>query len=329
MKKLLEDVRVLIIFILVTAASITYIFTYIPLNKEYEKNIIKNFALTVRLSLDNAKEADLTQLAEGVRCSKIDKNCVNRILTSYRKYEWVEEIDLIDEGQYISCISPIPDSSDYWYIKVKKASLLKPAYRMFNTSLARFLIVIFFSIIFANYTVIRKIRKLIANLEMSKERYKEYAVRDAVTGVYSRAFFENWILDRSSEIINGINSLSAIIMIDLDGFKEVNDTYGHLVGDEVLCEIANILKKSIREGDFVIRYGGDEFLILLRKCNVEYCEQIISRIEEKLEELNQYNKYNIRISYGIEEIRDRSRLLEHIKNADEKMYRMKKKKQDE
>lgn len=119
-----------------------------------------------------------------------------------------------------------------------------------------------------------------------------------------------------------MHSLSAIIMIDLDGFKEVNDTYGHLMGDKVLKEIANILKNSIREEDFVIRYGGDEFLILLKDCDIKFCEQIISRIETKLEEVN---LYNIKISYGIEEIRDRARLLDYIKKADEKMYKMKKK----
>ena len=210
-ERFLNDVNFLIIFIvifiLLLATAIPDIFMYLPIKAEYEKNILTNFALSVGINLKDAKEADTLQIIEGVEVIKIDRDRADRILSSYRKYEWMEEIDLIDEGEYVSCVSPIPGTNNYWYAKIKKSTLLKPVRRISNIGLASFIIVTFFSFIFANYTVIRKIRKLIFNLERSKEKYKEYAVRDPVTGVYSRAFFQNWILNRSNELINGMHSI--------------------------------------------------------------------------------------------------------------------------
>lgn len=99
-------------------------------------------------------------------------------------------------------------------------------------------------------------------LEYSEQLYKTMATRDPLTLLGNRDQFET---DLKKALANAKRHgyMIAILYIDLDKFKPVNDTYGHKVGDEVLIEVAARLKKNVREGDFVARLGGDEFAVLL------------------------------------------------------------------
>jgi len=110
--------------------------------------------------------------------------------------------------------------------------------------------------------VILKLVRLEPHDEEFQREMFERTVRDALTGVYNRAYFLNQIralLDR-----NGVLGLGlAVIMLDVDNFKRVNDLYGHLVGDMVLKEVAAVLRDSTRSEDLVARYGGEEFVIAL------------------------------------------------------------------
>ncbi len=74
-----------------------------------------------------------------------------------------------------------------------------------------------------------------------------------------------------------------VLMIDLDSFKEVNDTYGHLIGDQILSEFANRLNESVRAYDLVGRYGGDEFMIVLPKCSIEQAINLANRVVDHIE----------------------------------------------
>jgi diguanylate cyclase (GGDEF)-like protein len=67
-------------------------------------------------------------------------------------------------------------------------------------------------------------------------------------------------------------------MLDIDDFKKINDTYGHIVGDKVLIFIANLLRKTLRDGDKVFRYGGEEFVVILNRVTKEKCEEIAKRL---------------------------------------------------
>ncbi|EYE89091.1 hypothetical protein Q428_04390 [Fervidicella metallireducens AeB] len=101
-------------------------------------------------------------------------------------------------------------------------------------------------------------------LEKAYDKIKEMAVTDALTGVYNRAYIKDYL----DKIINKYDSASyklSCFMIDIDNFKKVNDTFGHLVGDEVLKDVAKICKEIIRDNGAVIRFGGEEFLIILNK----------------------------------------------------------------
>jgi diguanylate cyclase (GGDEF)-like protein len=99
-------------------------------------------------------------------------------------------------------------------------------------------------------------------LESTNLRLKEYSFKDEVTGLYNRRFF-TMRLDEELARYRRFNHPASVVLLDLDGFKAVNDDLGHAVGDETLRDIAQILQKHSRGINVVSRYGGDEFAILL------------------------------------------------------------------
>ena len=113
-------------------------------------------------------------------------------------------------------------------------------------------------------------KKMTQVLEMS-------ARTDALTGLYNRKFLEENI-DRISREEQRLNISYGVLMADIDHFKMINDTYGHDVGDEALRVISETLKDNVRDADLVIRYGGEEFIILLYNCDVDYLETIANNI---------------------------------------------------
>jgi len=107
------------------------------------------------------------------------------------------------------------------------------------------------------------------------------AYTDTVTGLANRRALDEHL---ESEIINArrTNSSFAVIMMDLDGFKSVNDTYGHDVGDQVLRAVFNVISFGLRSSDFIARYGGDELTLLLAKSDVQAARLVTDKILENL-----------------------------------------------
>jgi len=101
----------------------------------------------------------------------------------------------------------------------------------------------------------------ISNLT-SQEELRQQAIRDPLTGLYNRHYF-NEVIGGELERADRYGRPLALLMVDVDGFRAVNNRLGHLRGDEVLCAVAKLLRESVRGADRVIRYGGDEFLILM------------------------------------------------------------------
>src|SRR3989442_1681087 len=99
-------------------------------------------------------------------------------------------------------------------------------------------------------------------LEVTNAKLKETSFRDDVTGLYNRRFFSLRLEEEISRF-RRFNHPVSVVLLDLDGFKSINDEFGHAVGDETLREIAQILMKQSRGINVVSRYGGDEFAILL------------------------------------------------------------------
>lgn len=122
----------------------------------------------------------------------------------------------------------------------------------------------------------------------------------------------------------------SIVFIDLDEFKEINDTYGHGEGDKALVAIVNIMKSAITKEDFITRYGGDEFIIFLNADNKEQVKMVIDKISQLTSKFNKESKkpYKLCFSYGYE-IYDSSNYMDiaqYIDHVDRLMYESKRKK---
>jgi diguanylate cyclase (GGDEF)-like protein len=111
---------------------------------------------------------------------------------------------------------------------------------------------------------------------------KETTLRDPMTGLYNRRFLEDFIENLTASIKRRETTLG-VLMCDVDFFKQVNDNYGHDVGDQILKELANILRQASRSSDFVIRYGGEEFVILLPDADENASMIIAERIRTTME----------------------------------------------
>ena len=138
---------------------------------------------------------------------------------------------------------------------------------------------------------------------------------DSLTGAYSRRYYEKFLAD--SEQVGGV------AMIDVDHFKEVNDRFGHLVGDKALQAVAKAVQSNLRESDILIRYGGDEFLLLMPKIRQKDMERVIERVEQAVSRAKVESHPELDLSASIGGVCDMHPLTEAIRRADAQMYKNK------
>jgi len=125
---------------------------------------------------------------------------------------------------------------------------------------------------------LRTIQRRLAEQQIEAEVFRRLAMFDPLTGLYNRRFAEKRLraeIARSER--RGLSML--VVLLDLDEFKGINDTHGHLVGDLVLKEFAKALSSSTRGSDLAVRWGGDEFMMLLLDCEVDQLALVLNRLE--------------------------------------------------
>lgn len=131
---------------------------------------------------------------------------------------------------------------------------------------------------------------------------QQLAITDGLTGVYNRLYFQRQL---EAELVRAprYGYPIALIILDVDYFKSFNDTHGHLLGDQILRSLAQILKDSVRETDLVARYGGEEFAVILPETNSEQAIEVAERIRKHLAEHTFWGKahtpVNVTVSIGI------------------------------
>jgi polar amino acid transport system substrate-binding protein len=147
----------------------------------------------------------------------------------------------------------------------------------------------------------------------------ELANRDFLTKIFNRRKIEK-ILEIELDRVERYENNLSVIFFDINDFKYINDTFGHIMGDEVLIKIADLLSHNIRITDSIGRWGGDEFLIILPQTTLSQCENIILDFEEQINLIEFNDGLKISCSFGVADYKEGDDLDSLLKRADESMY---------
>ena len=178
----------------------------------------------------------------------------------------------------------------------------------------------------SQYNEIKKI-SVIHQLQQTRRKLHQLAIVDPLTNAYNRRYFFNHAQVQLSR--SGINGHSnAIVLMDVDHFKNINDTYGHIIGDQVLMGLAALCQENLRGCDLLARFGGEEFIMLLPHTELDEARQIADRLREIIDRkkiATDQGRLAVTVSMGVAvsgpgEILD---LYDLIIQADQAMYRAK------
>lgn len=190
---------------------------------------------------------------------------------------------------------------------------VKSVLHYFNIFIA-VLLLLTFSMLFAF-----EVRYILNLVNDENSRLGEIASKDPLTKALNRRSLTD-IINR--EIADNVKSNFGLIILDIDDFKKVNDTYGHNVGDQVLIGVASIMQNSIRENDYLCRWGGEEFLLMIHGTEDEY-GIVAERIREsigKQEFTTDAHKFSVTATLGIAEYQTGLNLRTLVDMADQKLY---------
>ncbi|MCP3944158.1 MAG: diguanylate cyclase [Desulfobacteraceae bacterium] len=177
-----------------------------------------------------------------------------------------------------------------------------------------------------------RIKRVLRESELKKERatllkeMKQLAITDALTGLFnSRQFFHQ--LKQEIKRYNRYSRSLSLLLLDIDFFKQYNDTWGHLGGDQVLMRVGSIINSCMRSMDTAYRYGGEEFTILLPETGLKKACVVGARIKDNIaSEIFQPEKNNpqsVTVSIGASELVDGEDFIDFIKRTDQAMYKSK------
>jgi len=163
-------------------------------------------------------------------------------------------------------------------------------------------------------------------LKSALKQMSEKAVRDELTGLYNRHQFSETLYAQIS-VAQGMGTPLGLLMIDVDNFKQVNDTYGHLAGDEILKAFSEIPEKCLRKADFIARYGGEEFVVLLPNTDHIKLKEVAERIRTYIGALvfdNIDKGFGVTISIGATHYHSYEKAEQMLDRADKALYQAKK-----
>lgn len=159
--------------------------------------------------------------------------------------------------------------------------------------------------------------------QSQRDQLSQLAERDALTGALNRRSLDENMLIALNNFSRNHSRKKSLIILDLDHFKSINDTYGHSTGDEILIRIARLIRSNIRLSDRLFRYGGEEFVILVDNAAIDEAQTLADSIRERVERSNIFNKKVITISLGVAELTADLDTDSWLKRADEALYEAK------
>lgn len=188
-----------------------------------------------------------------------------------------------------------------------------------------FILMIALPSIIAVSSQIRQLRKILEITRYQLEHYEEKAIRDELTGLYNRRQLQ--IELEQARLRAAMSSVPfCLCLLDIDRFKDINDQCGHLAGDMVLREFAQVARDTIRSSDILGRYGGDEFMKILPDTDLKGAVMHAERLREQAHLLDFHNilpQHHISISIGVAQYRDNEDITALIARADAALYRAK------
>jgi len=148
---------------------------------------------------------------------------------------------------------------------------------------------------------------------------KKQSTTDQLTQLYNRKYFDETI-DKEIQRSTRYKTALSMIIADIDFFKKVNDTYGHIAGDHILANFATIIKDSIRSTDMAFRYGGEEFVVLLPNTTAQDAKQVTKKLRTAVNNHEFENPKSITCSYGISQYEPEESKEAFFKKADDALY---------
>lgn len=163
--------------------------------------------------------------------------------------------------------------------------------------------------------------KLNQNLNEKNIEFSELANRDALTGALNRNAVQDWLKKMAQQVRWGNQDFSALF-IDIDHFKNVNDEYGHQIGDDILREFVLVISTNIRNNDFLVRWGGEEFIVFFPETNSQQAMNRAEILRSTIAAHNWCHNKPLTCSIGVAQMGE-ERITEMIARADEALYKAK------
>ncbi|RXJ83847.1 sensor domain-containing diguanylate cyclase [Arcobacter cloacae] len=179
-------------------------------------------------------------------------------------------------------------------------------------------IAVFICLLFLSYSIVNRLNYT-KELEEAKVELTNLTLTDYLTNLSNRKNID-YVLKINENLFNRYKDKFSIILIDLDDFKKVNDTYGHLVGDKVIIEISEILKKYTRQTDVVGRWGGEEFIIICPKTDLLDASKLAEKLRDKIATYQFETVGNKTASFGVATFKENETIIELITRVDNAMY---------
>jgi len=171
---------------------------------------------------------------------------------------------------------------------------------------------------------VSRANEVITKLTQQVKELEENSKLDSLTKVFNRKALDSYLQDICEK--GKLKHELHLLILDIDDFKQINDKYGHIVGDKVLIFLANILRKTLRDGDKIFRYGGEEFVIILNRIDADKCQDIAKRIVKIIganKLLYKGNTINITVSIGATTYHEGDTPDTLIARADKALYKSK------
>jgi diguanylate cyclase (GGDEF)-like protein len=290
------------------SGMVVYLSFYGRVQGEFIIGITMKDALSIMGLVENVYEQNVDQMREDV--SGFFKEVLN--IASAQSV-----VDVEQRYENLSYFPPVVIFGDIIFPEVRSASLVV------NSPDALFKCG--FSLNLVKQKIVDKLEKV----QKSLENTEKIASTDALTKLYNRTFFESMFNVYIDEARNA-NQYLSILLLDIDHFKRVNDTYGHLIGDQVIKHVALVIRNSLRNSDVAVRYGGDEILVVLTGTPINAAFKIAERMRNAIKKLvsittveDQEITLSLSVSIGCTELTEDDEAVSLFERADLYLYKAK------